>query len=45
MDIIPPKRKKWYNTLPDALIFIGGDVNIASDNNLDRFPPRQVYFS
>ncbi len=31
----------WSNTLPYALICIGGDFNIAPDNNLDRFPPRQ----
>ncbi len=29
------------NTFPDALICIGGDFNIAPDNNLDRFPPRK----
>ncbi len=31
----------WSNTFPDALICIGGDFNIAPDNNLDRFPPRK----
>lgn len=40
LEDIGDKILLWLNTFPSAVICIGGDFNIAPDNNLDRFPPR-----
>uniref|UniRef100_A0A096MII7 Endonuclease/exonuclease/phosphatase domain-containing protein n=1 Tax=Poecilia formosa TaxID=48698 RepID=A0A096MII7_POEFO len=31
----------WLSKYPDSIILIGGDFNIALDNTIDRWPPKQ----
>lgn len=41
-DTIDERIEYWLNKYLNAYLLVGGDQNVAMDNNIDRHPPKNV---